>query len=97
MNVTVEQSMPTIMGKSLSVRLDVFNFLNLINRNWGHQARLPGDPPLGLLTHVGQTAGPAAGPDGSQGMFTFDPDVVKLNRLNAQSVYQMQVGVRYSF
>ena len=57
MNVSLRQALPAIRGQAFTVQLDVFNFLNLLNADWGQQPL----PPLGggsvpLLTHVGQTA-----------------------------------------
>jgi len=42
LNVSVRQSLaiPQLHGHDLSVQLDVFNFLNLLNSNWG-QVRVP--------------------------------------------------------
>ena len=97
-NVSVRQALPAIRGQSISVHLDVFNFLNLLNRDWGQQPL----PPLGggsvpLLTHVGQTGGALTGPTGAQGVFTFDPAMDKYDRRHVGSAYQMQLGVRYDF
>jgi hypothetical protein len=97
-NVSLRQALPAIRGQSISVQLDVFNFLNLLNRDWGQQPL----PPLGggsvpLLTHVGQTSGGLAGASGSQGVFTFDPAMEKYDRRHVGSAYQMQLGVRYGF
>jgi hypothetical protein len=97
-NLAVRQSLPTILGQSFAVQLDVFNFLNLLNASWGQQPL----PPLGggsvpLLTHVAQTAGAVVGPSGSQGVFTFDPGFEKYDRRHVGSAYQMQLGVRYGF
>jgi hypothetical protein len=97
-NVSVRQALPAIGGQSFSVQLDVFNFLNLLNKDWGQQPL----PPLGggsipLLTHVGQTAGQLTGPSGSQGVFTFDPAMDKYDRRHVGSAYQMQLGMRYGF
>jgi hypothetical protein len=99
LNVSVRQSVGVMHGQSLSLQLDVFNFLNLVNRNWGQQALLPGgQAPLPLLTHVGQTAGTLSGPGAkSQGIFTFDPAAVKFDRQNAASNYQLQLSARISF
>ena len=36
-------------------------------------------------------------PDGSQGIFTFDPATEKYDRRHVGSAYQMQFGVRYDF
>jgi hypothetical protein len=97
-NVSLRQALPAIRGQSISVQLDVFNFLNLLNRDWGQQPL----PPLGggsvpLLTHVGQTSGGLTGASGSQGVFTFDPATQKYDRRHVGSAYQMQLGVRYGF
>ena len=97
-NLSLRQSLPAIRGQAFTVQLDVFNFLNLLNADWGQQPL----PPLGggsvpMLTHVGQTGGSVTGPDGSQGIFTFDPTMDKYDRRHVGSAYQMQVGVRYSF
>jgi hypothetical protein len=97
-NVSLRQALPAIRGQSFSVQLDVFNFLNLLNRDWGQQPL----PPLGggsvpLLTHVGQTTGALTGINGSQGVFTFDPATTKYDRRHAGSAYQMQLGMRYGF
>jgi hypothetical protein len=97
-NVSVRQALPTIMGQSFTVQLDVFNFLNLLNANWGQQPLPPaGGGSVPLLAHVGQTAGGLTGPNGSQGIFTFDPATQKYDRRHVGSAYQMQLGVRYGF
>ena len=97
-NVSVRQALPTIMGQSFTVQLDVFNFLNLLNANWGQQPLPPaGGGSVPLLAHVGQTAGGLTGPNGSQGIFTFDPATEKYDRRHVGSAYQMQLGVRYGF
>ena len=97
-NVSVRQALPAIRGQSILLKLDVFNFLNLLNSSWGQQPL----PPLGggsvpLLTHVGQTSGALTGANGSQGVFTFDPATEKYDRRHLGSAYQMQLGVRYAF
>jgi hypothetical protein len=97
-NVSVRQSLPSILGHSVAVQLDVFNFLNLVNRDWGQQPLPPaGGGSVSLLNHVGQTSGSLAGANGSQGIFTFDPTMEKYDRRHPGSAYQMQVGVRYGF
>jgi hypothetical protein len=97
-NLSLRQALPAIRGQSILLQLDVFNFLNLLNSNWGQQPL----PPLGggsvpLLTHVGQTSGALTGANGSQGVFTFDPATEKYDRRHLGSAYQMQLGVRYAF
>jgi hypothetical protein len=97
-NVSVRQSLPSVFGQSLAVQLDVFNFLNMLNRDWGQRPLPPaGGGAVPLLTHVGQTAGSLVGPDGSQAIVTFDPTTEKYDRRHPGSAYQMQIGVRYGF
>jgi hypothetical protein len=96
--MSLRQSLPSIMGQSFAVQLDVFNFLNLVNARWGQQALPPaGGGSVPLLTHVSQTPGSLVGPAGSQGVFTFDPAFEKYDRRHVGSAYQMQLGVRYGF
>jgi hypothetical protein len=97
-NVSVRQALPPILGQAITVQLDVFNFLNLLNADWGQQPLPPnGGGSVPLLTQVGQTAGALTGPNGSQGIFTFDPATEKFDRRHIGSAYQMQFGVRYGF
>jgi hypothetical protein len=94
-NVSLRQGLPVIRGQMLSLQLDVFNFLNLLNNEWGSRPLLPsGSSPEPLLTHVGQTPGGATGPASSQGIFTFDPEAERFDRKNRGSVWQLQLGVR---
>jgi hypothetical protein len=98
LNVSVRQALPSILGQTIAVQLDVFNFLNLLNADWGQQPLPPnGGGSVPLLTQVGQTPGGLTGPNGSQGVFTFDPATEKFNRRHVGSAYQMQFGVRYDF
>jgi len=97
-NLSVRQALPSILGQTLTVQLDVFNFLNLLNADWGQQPLPPnGGGSVPLLTQVGQTAGGLTGPNGSQGIFIFDPATEKYDRRHVGSAYQMQFGVRYGF
>lgn len=72
--------------------LDIFNFTNLLNKDWGQRNFVPGN--VGLLRTV--TAGPNPA-------FTFDPtqfeDGVRvIDDFGLQSSrWQMQVGLRYLF
>ncbi len=97
-NLSFRQSLPAILGQSFAVQLDVFNFLNLLNPDWGQQPLPPaGGGSVPLLSHVGQTNGALVGSNGSQGIFTFDPATEKYDRRHVGSAYQMQLGVRYGF
>jgi len=86
-NLSVRQSLPALGGHAASVQLEVFNVLNLLHSSWGAvDARTPW-----ILGYAGRTPGVA-----SQPIFTFDPSVLrKLD--NADSAYQLQLSLRYSF
>ncbi|MEP2936348.1 MAG: carboxypeptidase regulatory-like domain-containing protein [Gilvibacter sp.] len=72
--------------------LDIFNFTNLLNKDWGKRKFVPGN--IGLLTTV------SGGPDP---VFSFDPDqwadgVSQIDDFGLQSSrWQMQLGLRYLF
>ena len=47
---------PTIHGQNVSVRLDIINFGNLLNKNWGRQISTGNFNPVTLYTPVGHGA-----------------------------------------
>ncbi|MHA7056709.1 TonB-dependent receptor [Aquimarina sp. M1] len=77
---------------TLQVSLDIFNFTNLLNEDWGKRKFIPGN--VGLIETV------QAGPDPE---FTFNPasfedGLEQLDDRGLQSSrWQMQVGLRYIF
>ncbi len=92
MNVSLNQSLPSIQGRTLSVRLDVFNFLNLLDRSWGRVESAGSFEDISLLTQTGI--------DGATGqpMFTFSPTYQKfLVSANPSNYYQLQLSARLSF
>jgi hypothetical protein len=88
--LSVRQAMPVVSGQRLTLQLDVFNVLNLLNSRWG----LLRVPNVNVLEHVNQTAG---GPDISRSVFRFNPSLQRYSTANAESSYQLQVAARYSF
>ena len=109
MDVSIRQSIPRLAHQQLTLQLDVFNFLNLINQDWG-QIKLPTLSPTfndqRALVVTARSAGPLSQ---SQSTFTFDnrlyqSDVTKGNfggprpfEGRSGSVYQVQLMLRYSF
>jgi carboxypeptidase family protein len=89
-NASVRQSLPAVGGHSVLLELDVFNLLNLLDKDWG----LYRVPNAVILQQVSQTAGPAPV---SQPVFRFDAARVRYNTENAESAYQIQLALRYSF
>jgi hypothetical protein len=88
-NLSLRQSLPSVGGHAASMQLDVFNVLNLLSSSWG----LVAVPNPWILQHAGQTTGATPQPK-----FTFDPDPSKRRSVrNADSAYQLQLSLRYSF
>ncbi len=92
--MSVRQSLPSISGHNLAFQLDVFNLLNLLNKEWGLQRSATGFNNANLLTHISQTAGPLGV---SQGRFQFNPVTERWNSDNLESNYQLQLSLRYTF
>ena len=87
-NASVRQSLQTVRGHDVSLQLEVFNLLNLLNSSWG-LLRLPNAT---VLRHTGQTAGTATQPT-----FYFDAAKAGTSTQNLESGYQLQLSLRYSF
>jgi hypothetical protein len=95
-------------AQNLQVRLDIINFGNLLNEDWGKQAFSDQGATCGaicsatLLLQHNRFALPAGTPVGgnspnAQGVFTFDPAFRAFNSANLSSNYTMQLSLRYSF
>ena len=101
MNVSLRQSLPRFNGQRVSLQLDVFNFLNLLNKNWGQQAFTYSDVTLlyGGNTLVNKTGSLIKGSaNETQPLYQFTPGAQpKFNFANIESNYQMQLSLRYSF
>lgn len=98
-NVSARQSLPTLWAQNVSLQLDVFNFLNLLNKEWGEQ-RFAGFSPVDLLDYRGRTGSaniPASTLLNSQPIFSFNPNYRRFLGNNLSSNYQIQLQVRYSF
>lgn len=89
-NLAVRQSIPLPTGHSLSVQLEVFNVLNLLD---AHQGLLRTSN-AAVLEHVGQTPADALGSDS---VFRFNLTRPRFDWQNIESAYQLQLAVRYSF
>jgi outer membrane receptor for ferrienterochelin and colicin len=106
MDASVRQSLSTLAGQNATVQLDVFNFLNLLNKRWG-QDRFPVGGTFNNQTAL-QTASRQAGALGTA-LWNYNMPVGLLNAVNntnspwslnpnsASNNYQMQLTVRYAF
>jgi hypothetical protein len=83
-------------NNALETELEIFNVLNLLRHDWGQYrvASLDRSAAPPLLEQVGQTPGPLAE---SQPIFQFDPRTTPWATLPTESVFQLQVSLRYRF
>jgi outer membrane receptor protein involved in Fe transport len=109
-DVSIAQSLSVrrLGAHNVQVRLDIINFGNLLNKDWGKQAFSDQGATCGpicsatLLLQHNRFALPAGTPVGgnspnAQGVFTFDPNFRAFTSDNLSSNYTMQLSLRYSF
>ena len=77
----------------VTVELDIFNFMNLLNKDWGLQES-PGTSPITLLTSGNYTGGNAVT---GRPTYRFNPGYTKFFSNNLRSNYQMQLQAKYTF
>ncbi len=99
MDLALRQSVPLIANQRLSVQFDVFNFGNLLNKNWGQQkvteANSGANANVPILTHVGQTT---TDPRTAANIVQFNTNLKEYSVGNfASNYWRSQVSVRYSF
>ncbi len=93
-NVSLRQSIPTIRNQNFSLQADVFNFLNLLNEDWGVVRTASGLSTQNLLTHVAQSS---ADVSTSLPIVQFNPDFQQFLTESLGSNYQIQLSARYEF
>ena len=98
-NISVSQALPIFRQQNVSLQLDVFNFLNLLNENWGEQTFI--DPQITLLDYRGLTdpAGSliAGATTPAEPIYRFTVGQSRYSFSNIDSNYQFQLSLRYSF
>jgi len=87
-NASLRQSLQAVHGHDISMQVEAFNVLNLLNPSWG-LFRVPNP---NLLRHVGETFGASPQP-----VFHFDAGSAATSTQNLESGYQLQLSLRYSF
>lgn len=97
LNVSARQSLPEFMAQNVSLQLDVFNFLNLLNSGWGAQPSGGSFQLYNLLDYIGRTGSPTSTLLNSQPIYGFNPQYKKFTANNLASNYQIQAQIRYSF
>lgn len=91
-DLRIAQTLPTFQGQGAQIVLDILNFGNLLNEDWGLNRFVPNQNEA-LLTAT-------SGTPGEGGRFTYRPfgernDAFVIS--NLASRYQIQLGVRYEF
>jgi hypothetical protein len=109
LDLSLRQAIPQLRGHQLALQLDIFNFLNLLNKDWG-EVRLPTlSPTFNNQSALIQTARGAGPLSQSMPTFTFDNRLYETDTTKTTygdplpfqgrtaSVYQIQLSLRYSF
>ena len=97
-DVAFRQRFPSLRGQEVAITLDVFNFGNLLNKNWGKVRTMPitGNSNVPLLSHVGYST---TNPQTAIPIVTFTPPAGgEYTVLNAAgNFWRTQLALRYSF
>lgn len=97
-NLSARQTLPTVQGKNFIVQFDIFNFLNLLNKNWGARDFGSSNSPS-LLTRRAYVVTPghtAKIADQAQPVFIYN-STNQFTTQNVQSNYTLQLQLKYSF
>lgn len=87
-NASLRQSLQAFGGHDLSLQVEVFNVLNLLNPSWG----LFRQSQEIILQHVRQSRGTVPQP-----LFSFNTATSRSSTQNLESGYQLQLSLRYTF
>jgi len=97
-NLSARQSLPTLHGQNFILQLDVFNFLNLLNKNWGSRDFGSTNSPsiLQRRSFVAAPGHTSKMADQAQGVFNY-VSTNQFNTQNAASNYALQLQLKYAF
>jgi hypothetical protein len=88
---SIRQALPRAGSHTMTLQMDLFNILNLLNSRWGlYRVADPNFASPALLSQVGETGGASPQP-----VFHFNPP--RWATLTTESSYQLQLALRYSF
>ena len=101
-DVAIEQGLRTLGGQNVSLRLDVINFGNLLNKRWGRQITTSNFSPVTIYTQTalvlpGTNTTTGANLSNAVPRATFDPKFDPFTYNNVFSNYGMQLSLRYAF
>jgi outer membrane receptor protein involved in Fe transport len=105
-DVSIAQSLSPLGTQRVQLRLDIINFGNFLNKDWGAQAFSDQGSTCGqicsstvLVTHTGSVAptGVTLPARNAIPVVTYNTTYKTFNQNNASSNYRMQLSLRYSF
>jgi hypothetical protein len=98
LDVRLAKVIPTVSGQSFQITADIFNFLNMLNRDWGINRETSGFEQASLLTMSGYDTRGTATQSDDRGRYTV-PSVLPFNRrvIVNSSRWRMQLGAKYLF
>ena len=91
-DLRLAQTIPTIRGQGVQLVMNIINFTNLLNEEWGTSQSVPNQADQVLAT---RSTTPNA--DGRVLFRAFGAGKQQFNVNSLSSRYQIQLGVRYSF
>ncbi|HTR78162.1 MAG TPA: carboxypeptidase regulatory-like domain-containing protein [Gemmatimonadaceae bacterium] len=99
LDISVRQSLRSLHAENLVLQIDVFNALNLLNKNWGAQefASSSNDPALLTIKSWNGTnmiGGPGVG---AMPNLNYNTSFNLWNTSNVSSNYRLQVQLKYTF
>jgi hypothetical protein len=90
-DVRVAQTLPTVRGQGLQLTVDILNFANLLNAEWGRSQFINNQSET-LLSRSGTTD-----TSGHVLLNSFAPKPTVFSNSDLSSRYQIQVGIKYNF
>ncbi|HYW09406.1 MAG TPA: TonB-dependent receptor [Longimicrobium sp.] len=94
-DIRVAQTVPTLRKQGAQITLDILNFGNLLNEEWGRSQFISNQNEVLLVRSGTSVAGPATGQTVLLRSFAPKRDVFRVADLGSR--YQIQLGARYSF
>jgi outer membrane receptor protein involved in Fe transport len=106
LNVSLRQTLPEVRGNRVSAQLDIFNFLNFLNNDWGvnRGTIISNNPQQQALAVRNRLPGPIS--DESLVSYEYDTRLNDANNApqafqnlinSINNVYRMQLTLRYTF
>jgi len=100
LDLSVRQGLPALGGQRISLQAEVYNFLNLINSDWG-KAPFANSDQLAPVTNPNVSLVQAVGQAGNVPIVRYNAGLTADNRLQnlqgAGAFWQAQFTVRYAF